>query len=448
MPNYLLSANPTAIRNEGGGTPGTYAGHDSCLWLWPCGAIRFKATTATIAAKLYRNGKKLTLYRKVSGVWQLVGRVTTANDATWADTTLFTGLDSVTEYEYLLVNGNNTTTTGFYFEYLTVATLNTADLPARRILASYGDSTVRGTAQFDGDTTFVSTGDDATYSDGMLIALAIDWSYSPRAYGGSTVKNKGGDPATSTASGEARTADIIATAADAVLGRYSLNDWGQVGGSETPSQLQTSFTNMGGLLVAGLPVARFLWQSILAVNPAGYPGSKSTWNAAIAASVTASGVHNAYLSIESIPTWDYTTDTIDGVHPNPTGYAKLAAFVVSTLADSQKLFTVNNWGDASPFAQLYTVNGIAVGVPITIGYTITNSNLAWAIPLTSGTAGAVGFYAASTSAAYELARVDYDLTSPTVTLSQDEIDSIAASVASQLPAPIEVTQSTIDVTES
>lgn len=370
MANYLLSAYTTAIRKEGKWTPGTYGGNDASVTNDSCGALRFKATCTdgTIGAKIFQQGWKISLY--VDGVFN--STVTSPNSSTWADTALFSGLDTA-EHTYLLLCSStpNATPGGAYVSYVTVSSLNTAALAARASIAFYGDSIIQGTQ---------GTGQDSSRCDAMKLATALGLACFNGGVGGTTVRNVSGSDNTS---GESATRiaylTSISPAPSVVFIRYGLNDSNQVKGPETAAEFGSSYTAMLTSITAVLTSAAIINESIIkCVSQA----TRTTWDAAIASAVTAVNTlrGNSNCKFVSILNWtEYTAQTTapaqttDGTHPNALGYSLLFNREIPLVSTSGVTINGPTTGTSGIASSAFTV-ALAGGATFTGDQTITLSD--------------------------------------------------------------------------
>lgn len=312
--NYLLSANTTAIRKEGGWVAGTYSGVDAAQIVWPLGGLRFVATTTTVAAKMKRQGQIMVLHKWTGSAWTLVGRVTVPNDNTIADTSLFSGLSGATQY--LLTCGG----ASCIVSYITVDSLDTTPLTERTYLAWYSDSIFRGTYY---------TSNDATLSAIFRVGLHYNLAVYDRGVDGRGVKQYvGSSPQTDSQAAEVATSDItLLSPAPAIVGiELGRNDVDQkaaieLSTTETYAEFSTAFVNTMTLLTGAPSLADTIFV-VHSVFPSG-AGQPSVWDQQIKNCVMKmnrlrGNANCKWVDNSTITGYDPSTDSIDGTHPKAT----------------------------------------------------------------------------------------------------------------------------------
>jgi lysophospholipase L1-like esterase len=116
------------------------------------------------------------------------------------------------------------------------------------------------------------------------------------------------------------------------------NDATEAWGTYNAGSFLTSYSAMLTALRTGLPSARIRCLGILDTTNATAAGNRTSVNTQIAAAVTAAA--DAGISYHSTDGWIVpASDTGDGLHPNDTGAAKVAAKVVRLLSNAIPVFT-------------------------------------------------------------------------------------------------------------
>jgi len=227
--------------------------------------------------------------------------------------TLATGLSGSHEYEIKMIDSGHPTD----IYAVLVDALDTVAHTARAMDAWYGDSIVLGTVA---GVTY-----DARLHSAYILAHGLGRSAIRVGVGGSKVVNYGRD----------NTANItgLPQAATRVFVPYGVNDMQAYTGAGDITTFQASYQTMLANLRTGLPSARIYALGIFPVASAiANSAQRSAYNTAIAAAVTA--IADANIVYRSTDGWIDPTigvDTIDGLHPNTSGYAKIAAALALVL---------------------------------------------------------------------------------------------------------------------
>src|ERR1043166_6072827 len=231
------------VQPEGGIAKGSL--HSATAWgtgTWTDGAIRFRATCSTIEIDVYKNGQKIRL--SIDSVDQ-GSAVTLASSSAYGYVTVATGLDNAAEHEYLISWGGNDMAVKNL--RLTGTGANTARLPARKVLAGFGDSITAG------DNT--ETGTDSTASWLHKVGVLLNYQ----------VVNRGIHSNEVVGQGENRTTDItgLVPHPSAVIVLYGTND---VADPQPGATFSASYTNMLQKLQAGLPGVPILNERLLKLS--------------------------------------------------------------------------------------------------------------------------------------------------------------------------------------
>jgi lysophospholipase L1-like esterase len=291
------------VQPEGGIAKGSL--HSATAWgtgTWTDGAIRFRATCSTIEIDVYKNGQKIRL--SIDSVDQ-GSAVTLASSSAYGYVTVATGLDNAAEHEYLISWGGNDMAVKNL--RLTGTGANTARLPARKVLAGFGDSITAG------DNT--ETGTDSTASWLHKVGVLLNYQ----------VVNRGIHSNEVVGQGENRTTDItgLVPHPSAVIVLYGTND---VADPQPGATFSASYTNMLQKLQAGLPGVPILNERLLKLSNG--DTSRDAFSTRISNVVSA--LANPLIVYRQGMWAAY--DGTNGVHPSASQCTTIAAGTVSDVA--------------------------------------------------------------------------------------------------------------------
>ncbi|MDB5707864.1 MAG: hypothetical protein JWN66_4980 [Sphingomonas bacterium] len=280
----------------GAGNPNHY------YWEQPSGAgLRFRATTTSVRIWTYNGLSPMVLLQ--DGV-QVGGIITPPATTGYDIVTLATGLSGTHDYEIRPIWIG----VPIFIYALLVDTLSATAQTPKAVDAYYGDSIVQGNVLISAGVT------DARVMDAFILANAT---------GRASIRVGASGAKVSTAL-KTGTAAItgLASVPTRVVSCGGVNDMIQ---AVPVATFQADYQTMLSSLRTGLPSAKIYARGILPVGTtvANY-ATRSTYNAAIAAAVTA--LADANIVYRNTDGWiTPATDTIDGLHPNAAGYAKIAA---------------------------------------------------------------------------------------------------------------------------
>ena len=317
------------VQLEGGLYQNTWAGQTA--WghqTWNDCAVRFVGTVGTVEAYVYKNGAPVRV--SVDGVDTAL--VTLANTSAWGWVTLASGLDTSNPHAYLFSWGQLCYVQQLRTTYGTG--ISTARLPARKVLAGYGDSITAGDS---------AGGTDSTESWLHKAGLALNYQVVNRGIHSSYVVGSSGT------AGEYRTADMtgLLPAADVIVSLYGTVDAENSGDVTT---FGASYLNMLQKLQAGNPSAIIVCERILKASTG--DTSKNAYSTKASDAVTAmanpqivykTGMYGAY------------TGT-DGLHPPAADCGALATALAADVEDA-----LGGSGGTVPAASDVRY-GVAVGV--------------------------------------------------------------------------------------
>ncbi|MES2058166.1 MAG: GDSL-type esterase/lipase family protein [Pseudomonadota bacterium] len=307
VPNYYpVTVAPYSgyIAIEGAVTnQGLYAaGDNQYSWALPSGCgLRFAATTTSVRLWTYNGGCPIVLLQ--DGIE--VATVLPATSDQYQIVTLWTGPLGTHEYEIQFISVSQSVFVGGILVDTLVAT---AHAP-REVDAYFGDSIVQGNA--------LPSQLDARIMDPYILAKAT----------GRVSTRRGGSGAKVSPTLRDLTSWItsLASVPTRVFVTAGANDMFQ---SVPVPTFQADYTTLLANMRAGLPAAKIYARAILpvastATNSAARPSYNAAIAAAVAARVTAGDTNVVYIDTDGwiIP----ATDTVEGVHPNASGYAKIAA---------------------------------------------------------------------------------------------------------------------------
>ncbi len=298
---------------EGGWNGQALAGYSNppvSISSWMDAAVRLRAKCNALSVWMLLDGSKIKT--QIDGV---DGALLTADPPVWAAGTpvygwlqIMSGLDNAVEHEYSF---------SLAYSPYGASAIHAVGLTGGEIsgvagrrpvrIAFYGDSVTYGTT---------GTGNDSSlgyvHRVGFFTGRHGPFEIWNRAIPGTTVKD----------SGAVRVSDLISAAPTQVVILYGTNDMTGVGGPETISEFQIAYSNMLAQIISGLTGAKIFCLGIMPRNDVAV--DRQPWSAAIKAAVNGAGSKN--LIFVPVEGWiDPATDTADGVHPNGSGYAKIAA---------------------------------------------------------------------------------------------------------------------------
>lgn len=297
------------VQIEGGGVLGSQVGQ-TC-WYNNTGspglAVHFESLagsgSGTLEAYVYGNTNCLRL--TIDGVDQSSSVATATNNA-WGWLTIATGLDTSAAHEYLLEFGTGPA----YIQQLrtTNFTLNTAYLPARKVLIGFGDSVTAG----DNYGTPV----DATASWLHLVGVSLGMATLNLGAHSSEVSGGGG--------GATRTAQVAGAIPSGSIVNilYGTND---VAGSVSSGTFSAAYLSMIQLINTAAPGLPMLCQRLTRTSSG--DTSRDTFSGLISTAVATLGVANC--TYEQGMYNAYPATGGNGVHPAPAEQPAIAAAVVA-----------------------------------------------------------------------------------------------------------------------
>lgn len=273
-------------------------------WSQPSGAgLRFRATTTSVRVWLDEYIGPTTLVLLQDGT-PVGSPVVTGVSGIYQKITLATGLSGTHDYEIIPISIGHLC---LIYGLMVDALVATAQAP-KAVDAYYGDSIIQGNVLVNNGVT------DARLMAPYIMAQAT----------GRVSTRVGGSGAKMSIYGRDNTASItgLASTPSRVFVCFGVNDMAQ---SVSVSNYQADWQTCLTALRAGLPSAKIYARGILPVGTGitNY-AARPTYNTAAAAAVTAMADANiVYVNTDG---WiNPTTDTYEGLHPNPAGEAKIAA---------------------------------------------------------------------------------------------------------------------------
>ena len=228
---------------------------------------------------------------------------------------MFTGLDATAEHVYELIVANTNNNTFHWLWALRTKGGTGIDLTyspsARPVLAAFGDSKVVGAG--------VSPVADEKQLSWFQLARLGGYAYAGLGVGGTTVKEfTAGDK-----SAQLRIGDATAVNPAILFMDIAVNDMIQVGGTETPSDMQTAATSVLSTATSGTTFP-IIWLGILPGSGGDSAPTIASWNAALVNSVATQASRSVYLdpTLQSpawIPFGQPGSDQSDTLHPNDAG---------------------------------------------------------------------------------------------------------------------------------
>ncbi len=297
------------VQVEGGATLGSFGG--GTAWgqpsaNWTDGAIHVKGRFTALKLKAYNNGAIVRL--AVDGVD--TASITLASGSSgYVVSSAFTGLDGSVEHDYILSWGS----TMFVQELQYLGTgPTTTFLPARKVLAGYGDSITQG--QSWGTV-------DSTQSWLHLAGLTLGYQVLNRGIGSTKVSS-------GTNNGEGRTADVTGATAlpnpDVVVVLYGTVD---AGASADLTVFGAAYLHMLQQIQVGLPNATIVNERLLKTGVG--DTTRDTYSTKISDQVTTLG--NSRVTYKTGMYGAYAGG--DGIHPLPG--ANMTALAAAVVADIQ-----------------------------------------------------------------------------------------------------------------
>jgi lysophospholipase L1-like esterase len=277
------------------------AGNEQRYWSQPSGSgLRFAATTTSVRLWMFNGFGTGAIVLLQDGVE--IASVTPAISSNYEVVALATGLSGTHEYEVKFIS----VSTAIYVNAVLVDTLSASVHTPKQVDAYFGDSIVQGNA--------LISQTDSRVMDPYILAQATG-RVSIRRGGSGAKVSTGLRDTTSQITG-------LSSIPSRVFCTGGVND--MITGVPITT-FRSDYQTMLSLIRAGLPSAKIYARGILSVGTsvANY-AQRNAYNGAILAAVTAIGDTN--IIFVNTDGWiDPATDTSDGLHPNASGYAKMAA---------------------------------------------------------------------------------------------------------------------------
>lgn len=312
--------------------------------------LRFRATVTDLFLFTYADGSVWQLW--IDGVAQPTVTAPATNHCGWVH--LASGLDAAAEHLYgiacVAYLTNNVTLGSGMIQAVRAqggTGLNTTTQPAARArLLCFGDS-ITANQEIDGD---------GSHAWPYLLGNALNMEFCNAGISSTTVHNFASNPGTLTGSaytqataysGEGRPTDVTGLApppTKAVI-LYGTNDlppnaWVPNGApAESQADFLTSYTNMLAAQVAGLPPTTRIWCVGILPRSTFSAATMASWNALVQQAIATVSSRLVRPYVDPVP-WqmngatgtDYTTNYVDGLHPNRHGAAIIEQNLFPLLA--------------------------------------------------------------------------------------------------------------------
>lgn len=259
---------------------------------------RFQSSTPSVQVYAFGTGQTIVIEQDGAAI----NSVLIPNDNTWLVRTLAVGLSGTHEYNVYTIN---TQVNSVYFAIMTETINNVAhaNLP---LDAYYGDSIV------------VEQVTDARQGDAYLLAHSLGRAAQRLGTGGARLYTFGRDN-TALVTGLAQTPTRV-------FEQFGVNDMAAYTGAGDIVTFQAACVTMLQNLRAGLPLAKIYCRGIFnTTTVVGNSAQRPNYNAAKAAAVASLGDANiVYINTDGWIDPTAGVDTFDGLHPNFSGYTKIA----------------------------------------------------------------------------------------------------------------------------
>jgi lysophospholipase L1-like esterase len=283
--------------------------------------LRFKATTTTIRLWIYNSGTSTGALAVLQDGTQIATLTPSGTAGAYDVVTVASGLSGSHEYEIKNITGGKVN----YIYALLVDSLDTVTHAAKNIEANYGDSIAA-------EIVNATVSADTRLGDAYKVALANGTVSVLCGTGGaqvSTVLRDGTAVISSIPLGSASVSRVWVIAGTNDMYAASAQTGGTL--SATIAAFQADYQTMLANIRTAAPSAKIYAQGIYDTTrtPGNISAFRSAISAAVAARVTAGDANVVYRDMAGVI--NPATDTDDGLHPNTTGYAKLATYKLANL---------------------------------------------------------------------------------------------------------------------